>query len=223
MKTNYRSELKYIITNNDFNLLKHRLESLLKKDKNVIDGSYKITTIYFDNIYRTSYYQVLDGISQRWKYRIRFYNNNDKYIVLEKKYKINSRTNKTSVRITKQELDKIMKNEIDISLENHKLFNEFIIKLKTEMMRPIILVEYDRIPFVYDIGNIRITLDYNIGFSKEFDKAFTQDKNLIYLKERILEVKFNDLIPEHIRAKLELNHLERTSYSKFKNCIEGNI
>lgn len=223
MKTNYRSELKYIITNNDFILLKHRLESLLKKDKNVIDGSYKITTIYFDNIYRTSYYQVVDGISQRWKYRIRFYNNNDKYIVLEKKYKINSRTNKTSVRITKQELDKIMKNEIDISLENHKLFNEFIIKLKTEMMRPIILVEYDRIPFVYDVGNIRITLDYNIGFSKEFDKAFTQDKNLIYLKERILEVKFNDLIPEHIRAKLELNHLERTSYSKFKNCIEGNI
>lgn len=223
MEINYRSELKYIITNNDFNLLKYRLESLLKKDKNVIDGSYKITTIYFDNMYRTSYYQVLDGISQRWKYRIRFYNNNDEYIVLEKKYKINSRTNKTSIRITKQELDKIMKNEIEVSLENHKLFNEFIIKLKTEMMRPIILVEYDRIPFVYDVGNIRITLDYNIGFSKEFDKAFTQDKNLIYLKERILEVKFNDLIPEHIRAKLELNHLERTSYSKFKNCIEGNI
>ena len=41
-----------------------------------------------------------------------------------------------------------------------------------------------------------------------------------YLEDKILEVKYNELIPDFIRFRLELNHLEQTSYSKFNNCID---
>ena len=40
-----------------------------------------------DNYKKTSYYQVKNGISERWKYRIRYYDYKDTYIKLEKKHK----------------------------------------------------------------------------------------------------------------------------------------
>lgn len=218
---NYRNELKYTITNNDFYLINHNLNSLLEKDINCKGEYYTISSIYFDNYKKTSYNQVKNGISERWKYRIRFYNYDDSYICLEKKYKINGLTNKKSVRITREIFNNILSNKIKISNKNEPLLNEFIIKMKTELLKPIICIEYDRVPYVYKVGNVRITLDYNIRYTNKYDDLFNNDKKVHYLKEKILEVKYNELIPDFIRFKLELNHLEQTSFSKFNNCIDS--
>lgn len=214
---NYRSELKYILNNNDFNILKHNLKALLKKDSNCLNESYKISSLYFDDYKNTSYNQVVNGISERWKYRIRFYNNDNTYIKLEKKYKRNNRTLKTSTRITYEIFENILKRNVKIGKD--KLLNEFIIKINTDLLKPVIFVEYDRIPYVYKIGNVRITLDYNIGYTTRFNNLFGE-KRLYYINEKILEVKYNELLPDFIRYKLELNHLEQISFSKFRNCIE---
>lgn len=218
---NFRKELKYIISENDFYILNHNLNNLVKKDSNCEGDFYTITSIYFDDYNKTSYNQVKNGISERWKYRIRFYNYDSSYIKLEKKHKINGLTNKTSVRITKEELSDILNNKIKISKDNNKLLNEFIIKIKTNYLKPIICIEYDRIPFIYKVGNVRITLDYNIRYTNKFDGLFDKEKKVYYLNEKILEVKYNELIPDFIRFRLELNHLNQTSYSKFNNCIDS--
>ena len=86
---NFRNELKYKITDNDFYLLNFNLKNIIKKDSNCKEDFYTISSIYFDNYKKTSYNQVKNGISERWKYRIRFYNHDDSYIMLEKKHKIN--------------------------------------------------------------------------------------------------------------------------------------
>jgi len=93
--------------------------------------------------------------------------------------------------------------------------------MKTELLRPIIYIEYDRIPYIYKIGNVRITLDYNIRYTNRFNDLFNKNKNIHYLKEKILEIKYNELIPDFIRYRLELNHLEQISFSKFNNCIDS--
>ena len=218
---NFRKELKYIISENDFYIINHNLNNLIKKDSNCNGDFYTIISIYFDDYNKTSYNQVKNGISERWKYRIRFYNYDDSYIKLEKKHKINGLTNKSSVRITKKQLEDILNNNIKINKDNNKLLNEFIVKIKTKFLRPIICIEYDRIPFVYKIGNVRITLDYNIRYTNKFDDLFNREKKVHYLDEKILEVKYNELIPDFIRFRLELNHLNQTSYSKFNNCIDS--
>ena len=217
---NYRKELKYKITNTDFYLILHNLKNITKKDPNCKDEYYTISSIYFDDYKKTSYNQVKNGISNRWKYRIRFYNYDDSYIRLEKKHKINGLTNKTSVRITKEILNKILNNNIKIKQENNYLLNEFLVKLEKDLLKPIICIEYDRIPFVYKIGNVRITLDYNIRYTNKYNDLFNSNKKVYYLNEKILEVKYNELIPDFIRYRLELNHLEQTSFSKFNNCID---
>lgn len=216
---NYREEIKYSITKNDFNLINLKLDSFLKKDINCKDEYYTISSLYFDDYKRTSYNQVINGISERWKYRIRFYNNNDTYIKLEKKYKKNNKTHKDSVIISKEMFDNILTRQVKIKKDNNKLLNEFIIKINSDFLRPIIFIEYKRIPYVYKVGNVRITLDFDIGYTTCFNNLF-KDKRLKYLPNYILEVKYNVILPDSIRSRLALNHLEQTSFSKFKNCIE---
>ena len=220
MNKAFRKELKYSITDNDFYIINHNLKDLINIDENCKDEFYTISSIYFDTYNKTSYNQVKNGISERWKYRIRYYDKNDSYIKLEKKHKINGLTNKSSVRIDRKTLTDILNNKIKIKSSNSALLNEFIIKMKTELLRPIIYIEYDRIPYTYKLGNVRITLDYNIGYSNKFDYLFSKNKKLHYLDNKILEVKYNELIPDFIRFRLELNYLEQISFSKFNNCIE---
>ena len=218
---NLRNELKYKLAGNDFYLLNLNLKNIIKKDSNCKDKFYTISSIYFDNYKKTSYNQVKNGISERWKYRIRFYNYDDSYIMLEKKHKINGLTNKTSVRITREMLNNILNNNVRIEENNDKLLNEFIVKIKKDLLRPIICIEYDRIPYIYKLGNVRITLDYNIRYTNRFDNLFNKDKKVYYINDKILEVKYNELIPDFIRYRLELNHLEQISFSKFNNCIDS--
>ena len=217
----FRKELKYNITNKDFYILQHNLTNLIKKDPNCKGDYYTISSIYFDDYKKTSYNQVKNGISNRWKYRIRFYNYDDSYIKLEKKHKVNGLTNKSCVVIDRQILNNILNNKIKVEEKNDKLLNEFIVKIKKDLLRPIICIEYDRIPFVHKLGNVRITLDYNIRYTNKYNDLFNSEKRVYYLKEKILEVKYNELIPDFIRYRLELNHLEQVSFSKFNNCIES--
>ena len=216
----YRKEIKYTLSSNDFNFLRINLEPLLKKDEHILKDHYTISSIYFDDYNKTSYNQVLNGISERWKYRIRFYNYDNSFITLEKKQKINSLTDKKSIRINTKMLESILNRKVKVSPNNDPLLNEFIIKINTTFLRPIIIIEYDRIPYISKLGNVRITLDYNIRYTNRFDSLFDCDKRVYYLNEKILEVKYDEFIPDYIRYKLQLNHLEISSFSKFNRCLD---
>ena len=218
----FRYEKKYIINNLQVELLKQRLSPIMKFDNNLRDSDfYSIRSIYFDDFNDTCLKQVINGISERFKYRIRFYNNNDSYIVLEKKYKINNMTKKDSCTITRKQLYNILHNKnININKDNPKLLNEFYMQMMIKGFRPKVVIDYDRIPFVYDLGNVRVTIDYNLSCSYKFDNLFNSEKFSIPLLEEgyaILEVKYNEFIPDFIRFALQLNELERVSYSKYGN------
>lgn len=217
----FRFEKKYILNNLQVEQLKHRLSPIMKLDL-ILSGKefYSIRSLYFDDYKDTCLKQVINGISERYKYRIRFYNDNTDYIVLEKKYKINNMTKKTSVQITKEIVDGILKGNFVISKDNNKLLNEFYLMIRTRGFRPVVIIDYDRIPYVYDAGCVRVTLDYNLSCSYDFDNLFSDEIRRIPLMEEgntILEVKYNDFIPDYIRFCLQLDGLYRTSYSKYGN------
>lgn len=217
----FRYEKKYIINKLQFEELKSRLSALLKVDKNTKeDGTYIIRSLYFDDYMNTSYYQVLNGVSKREKYRIRYYNNDDSYICLEKKFKINNMTNKTSCKVTKKQVEDLIEGKLDVSKENHKLLNEFIIKTKFYGYRPVVIIDYNRIPYTYVAGNVRITLDYNISMNYDTSNFFKVSGTSIPIIEKntnILEVKYDDVLPNYISWLVNINTLEQTSYSKYLN------
>ena len=220
-KKKFRHELKYNINTYQFEELKSRLSSLLKVDKNTMeDGTYFIRSLYFDDYQNTSYYQVLNGVSKREKYRIRYYNYDESYICIEKKFKINNMTNKVSCKVTKEQVLDLIAGKLEVSKDNHKLLNEFIIKTKFYGYKPVIIIDYNRIPYTYPAGNVRVTLDYNISMSYDTSDFFKKDCKRIPINEKgmnILEVKYDEFLPNYISWLLNINTLEQTSYSKYLN------
>ena len=99
----------------------------------------------------------------RKKYRIRIYNNNDKFIKLERKKKFGSYIYKESAPLTREEVEKILKGDYEFLLHSpHSLCREFYIECTCNMMRPRTIVDYERIPWILDAGTVRITFDSDV-------------------------------------------------------------
>lgn len=216
----YRYEKKFLINNLQMEILKNNLSATLYLDPNIKneDGSYFIRSMYFDDYKDTSYNQVIDGISEREKYRIRFYDLDSSYITLEKKTKVNNLGKKDKDKLTKQEVKNFI-NGIE-NITNKKVVNELQNKIKTRFYKPVVIIDYLRRAFTYPINDVRITIDYNISCSYEMNKFFEKDANSIPLLEKdtaILEVKYNDFLPDVIKQVIDIKNLEVTSFSKYSN------
>ncbi len=218
----YRKELKYYINKLQLEEINKRLSFLLSKDEHTTqEGNYFIRSLYFDDYKNTSYYQVLNGISKREKYRIRYYNYDTSYISLEKKEKTNAMVNKSTLEITKNQAKDLIEGKLCINKQNDKLLNEFILKTKFYGYKPVIIIDYNRISYIYKAGNVRITLDYNLSMDYNINNFFEKNNPKIPIIEKnmgILEVKYDEILPNYIDWLLNINNLERTSYSKYLNA-----
>ena len=217
----YRHELKYIISSSQAEILKQRLGMVMSIDANSKneDHTYLIRSLYFDDIYSTSYDEKLDGILYRKKYRIRIYNGDDKFIRLECKYKHNNMTSKKQARLTKEECLNLIEGK-DFTSDN-ELVNTFIGEMKTKHLIPSVIVDYIRVAYTYPVSTVRITFDSKIKSGRynynlfEKNEAFTNviDDNLV-----VLEVKFDEVLPSHIALILETIPSYRQAVSKFALC-----
>ena len=215
----YRKELKYLVKSNDFDIIKSRINNVMFLDKNSNNGFYTIRSIYFDDYYNTFYNDNDIGINDRYKIRIRIYNGDDKIIKLEIKYKKDGLTKKESTLISKDLCLRIMGGEqLDISDCNDKVLYKLYLEQKMYLLVPKIIVEYDREAYVNPIGNVRVTFDKNIRVSKHIERFFEENLYsvpILELNKHVLEVKYDELIPDYISSLLELNTLSQTSFSKY--------
>ena len=220
----FRSELKHYINYQDYLIIKSKISNFLTLDKNVYKDSfeYKIRSIYFDNFNNKVLEEKLLGLNKRDKFRIRLYNDDDSFIRLEKKSKINGLCKKISEPITKDEVLKIINNDIDFLIKSQKqLFQDLYIKMKTEFLKPKTIVDYEREAYIYKIGNVRITFDKNLRtgivsndiFNKELCTISPIDKDYI-----VLEVKYDEFLPEFILNLVQLGERSKTSISKYALC-----
>lgn len=218
----YRHELKYIVSSNSAEMLKIYLSKIMSIDSNSFneDFTYKIRSLYFDNDSSEAYYEKLNGVLYRSKYRIRYYNNDDSFIRLECKMKHNNLTSKKQVTITREICDKIMNNEID-NIESDGLLKEFLDDIKRKHLKPSIIVDYERLAYTYPISDVRITFDSKIKSGRYDYELFDYDfptYNVIKDNEVVLEVKFNEVLPESIAIILSMIPTCRQAISKFALC-----
>lgn len=222
-KYNYRHELKFKISNAAAEVLKQKLSLILESDKNAYfeDGSYLIKSLYFDDLNSNSYYEKMDGILYRKKYRIRIYNNDEKFIRLEKKMKHNNMTAKEQMLISKDIYSKILKGKLDEIKDASGLLEEFLGECKTKNLVPSIIVGYHRYAFTYPVSDVRITFDSNIESGLYNYDLFDKDMPTYSVDEKgkqVLEVKFNEVLPLHIASILNDIPSCREAVSKFAIC-----
>jgi len=224
-KNLYRHELKYLINYGDKELLCTKLNSLMKKDTNVLDGKYKVRSLYFDDYYHSAYEEKIQGLYARQKYRIRIYNDDDSVIRLECKIKRGSFISKKSALLTREETGWILDGKYDFLLKKENpLFHEFYFQCATNVMRPCVIVDYEREPYVYRAGDVRITFDTDIRSAMLNNDFFRSDLSCIYAIEydkMVLEVKFTEFLPKIIQQVLPLRSSELVAFSKFTACLEA--
>ena len=199
-------------------ILRSRLKVIAKADKNTDEnGGYKIRSLYFDNFADKAVMEKQAGISRREKFRIRYYNDNNDFIRLEKKAKINTLTYKINTPITKQQCEALLRGNYEcIKNEDAPLMIELYTKIHTELLRPKNIVDYEREVYVYPAGNVRVTFDRNIRMSNSIQQFLEPDSVMIPSANAfILEIKYDGFLPEVIRNILQVDRRVHTEFSKY--------
>ena len=217
----YRNEWKYSLTNQELSLLKSRISEVMELDSHTpAKGRYIIHSLYFDDYKDTSVYTTDSGLSKRFKWRIRYYDEDLNYIVLERKEKLASRCHKKSCRLTLEEYEKIVTGNItDLVYEtDKKLIKELARDMLLYDYRPKVIIDYERIAYVEEITNVRITFDMKISASYDLEHFIDGDYTRFYINPsgiNVLEVKFDEILPSYIRKIVESYGFKQTSFSKY--------
>lgn len=218
----FRHERKHSINYSDYLALRNRLQLVMKKDANVKeDGTYQIRSLYFDNVDDKVLKEKINGYDNREKFRIRYYNQDYDFIRLEKKSKIHGLCSKESVDITKEQCERILNGDIGWLIESKvALFVDLYTKMNYQQLKPRILVDYIREPFVYEAGNVRVTLDNQIRTSIYNKNLFDENSLSIIVPDNqiILEVKYDAFLPEIIENLVQLRDRREGAYSKYAAC-----
>lgn len=221
-----RSELKHQINQMDYWVLRNRLKGFMKSDPNADEkGRYLIRSLYFDNVYDKALREKLDGLNHREKFRIRMYKEDDSYIRLEKKTKHGSLGDKDSTVLTRAQTQAI----IDCDWEAMKAIDDPLVwelysKMVSQGLRPKTIVQYTREPYIYAAGNVRVTFDYDLKTSiygtdlLDFRTPMVTPPMGIDGRFILLEVKYDEFIPEVIKNLLQLGSRKDAAFSKYATC-----
>lgn len=219
----YRHELKYQITQLQLELLKNRITGLIPLDSHAgQSGSYSIRSLYFDDMENRCFYENENGTDPREKFRIRIYNASADRITLECKRKERGKTLKTSCPLTEEQTRQLMAGKIlpDIG-QQPPLLRKLTLQMMTRQLRPVVIVEYRRIPYVYRNGNVRITLDTGIVSSSAVHTFLDKKipcRPVLPVGQELLEVKYDEYLPDFIYRNLQLDSLRQTAFSKYYIC-----
>lgn len=219
---NFRNEWKHVISHSDMITLRYRLGTVMKTDANGGPaGSYIIRSLYFDTPTDKALREKIDGVNEREKFRIRYYNGDTSFINLEKKSKRGGLGNKQMALLTKEEAQSIVDGKLSFMPACERaLVIELYSKMKSQGLRPKTIVDYTREAFVYAPGNVRVTLDYNIRTGLGCTDFLNPNSITIPAGEPviILEVKWDEFLPAIIRSALQLNGRNSTAFSKYRAC-----
>ena len=220
-----RYELKYYISKSTAASLKSIFSAMLEKDSHSgDDGSYFISSTYFDDRNYSSYWEKNAGNDFRDRWRIRSYNGSDEYVVLERKSKKGETSVKTSKRISVDRAEAFMVSGVkDLPLpQKSDLLNDFYADISRKSLRPVVTVDYKRTAFMPHLSDVRITIDENIKtclykepFDRNTPKILLPDDRLT-----ILEVKYTAAMPEMIKTVLNRFPMDRCSISKYVMSLE---
>jgi hypothetical protein len=219
-----RHELKYYINYKDYYLLRASIGAVMKRDYNANEsGKYHIRSLYFDDIYERALAEKVAGNDDRCKYRIRIYNYKDDQIKLERKQKHGQFIKKTSIELSRDEYESLIAGDCDFLL-NHgsRMAKDVYIKMKTELLRPRVIVDYTREAYVSPIEDVRVTFDIDLKGSTMMSSIFDESIPCMPVYEHgmmVLEVKFNKYLPESIKCALSsAKAMQRSAISKYVLC-----
>ena len=231
-----RKELKFIVGKDILLDVRNRISFLMKKDPHQQGDFYRIRSLYFDSPDYRCFRENKAGVSPREKYRIRIYNCRPEHMAAEIKQRHRDTITKMSALIDRNLFDRLIKSspadsvkaleEAALSRKEEAaktVLEKYMEHVANEFYLPACIVDYERSAYVYDICNVRITFDTNIMGSREFYRMFDHSltgRAALDSDLHVLEIKYDEFLPDEIAGVLGGLGLSRSSCSKYALCVE---
>lgn len=221
MREVYRQEKKYLTNQVDMALLAGRLEGIMLQDRHNGAQGYWIRSLYFDTLEEGDYTDKLDGVEKRRKLRLRIYDTQAGFAMLEMKQKEGAYQKKRSVRVSREEAEQLAAGRYDCLLNHGDPFAaECYGLLMRKCYRPKAVVDYRRRAFIARENQIRVTLDHQIRASETCMDLFDPALNtypVLPSFHGVLEVKYNGFLLSYIKEAV--SWADRSEISVSKYCL----
>ena len=221
-----RHELKFYIGYPQYLTLRSNLTHLLHQDPNAArnGGEYAIRSLYFDTEFDTAYYDKINGVKDRDKYRMRIYNYSDRDIFMECKTKVGAFISKRSVKIPRSLADQLTAGDpTGLEFTTSGLLRDVYREMRLNLLRPVVIVDYDREAYIHPVEDVRITFDKNVRTGLNSIDIFNDRVPTLPVMdngEMILEVKYNRVLPPYLADVISFSCPEavQTAISKYTLC-----
>ena len=233
-----RYELKYIISEATAHEVRSFARNHLMPDpfaRPERNYSYNIYSVYLDSPGLDLMNQTLEGLKNRFKLRVRFYDNNPDHLVFfEVKRRENDAIIKVRAKVRRDRAHNLMyahnawpdRTDLtnpadDRSWNALRKFCELRDKMNA---RPRALVAYNREAWCApEDDSVRVTFDRELEAAPyDPEKTFKLERTDEWLKPQmrgvVLELKFTDRFPNWMRQMVQTFSLYRTSMAKYVTC-----
>lgn len=145
-------------------------------------------------------------------------------IKLERKRKRDSWIYKEDASLTHGQFDRILAGDVGfLEHSEEPLCREFYVEYMSNVLRPRVIVDYEREPWILDAGTVRITFDMNVRAAVDGFDIFDRTLPTLPVLEPgklVMEVKFTEFLPQIVRDILPGKAQEITAASKYVLCYD---
>jgi hypothetical protein len=229
-----RWELKYVIPEQLARAVREFVRSYLELDEygaKRADLSYTIHNLYLDSDALAIYWGTINGDKNRYKLRLRFYEDNPHApVFFEIKRRMNDAILKQRGGIKRQAVEAVLAGQIPapselVSGDPRQLgaILRFVQLMTHDRAGPVAHVRYDREAWISLTDNsVRVTMDRNVQIGPEFVTRFTDqmdDATSVFDDWVILELKFTARFPDWFKDLVRIFGLRQGSASKYADGI----
>jgi len=227
-----RYEFKYILKRSLRNHIEREIRFFMQLDpfvQSLPEKKYPVRSLYFDDPHYTFYYEKIDGMLHRTKFRMRTYAcewQPDMPLFLERKGRHNNFVFKHRVLLDGACREAVgdgrmgeLHGLMAADLEKQELYRQFCYDVYRKRITPVMLIDYCRRPYVsrYDY-EFRLTFDDALRGTRTGllhpPGGTALGRNLLP-GHTILEIKFARHIPAWFHRILKTYELTRVSVSKY--------
>lgn len=225
MRSVARKERKYLTDMVQAKRLEPLLEGVLTPDPHNGPNGYPVRSLYFDTPHDRDYAEKLFGLDPRRKVRLRVYDPNGDFALLEMKQKQGENQVKRSLPLRRAEAERLIAGDARFLLGRSEPFAaEIYAFMQINGYTPKTVVEYDRMAFIAKENKIRITIDRNIRATEANMNLFDERLCLYPVLDpfnAVIEVKFNGFLLSYIKSLLSA--LDKSELSVSKYCLARSV
>jgi hypothetical protein len=229
-----RFELKYIVREEIALAIRNFVSSYLEIDEfgaTQPDLSYSVHSLYLDSDELTTYWHTINGNKNRFKLRLRFYENRPTApVYFEIKRRMNEAILKQRGAVRREAVDWLLAGHLPepghlVSNDPKQLvaLQRFCDHMNQLRAKPKGHVAYLREAWISPHNNsVRVTMDRQVRFSAESSARLAAEMNrpvVVFGNKVVFELKFTGRFPDWFRELVRLHGLAQCSAAKYADGI----